>query len=59
MRLFLGQSKTDIHIDQACGIALAAEFRFMSCQNYTGTYTNGKTLNGRREYVFRGKVKKT
>ena len=31
----------------------------MSCQNYTDTYANGKTLNGKRECVFRGKVKKT
>ena len=31
----------------------------MSYQNYTDTYTNGKTLKRRREYVFWGKVKET
>ena len=40
-------------------LALTAEFKFMSCQNYTDIYTNGKTLKRRRECVFRGEVKKT
>ena len=31
----------------------------MPCQNYTEIYTNGKTLKERREFVFRGEVKKT
>ena len=39
-------------------LALTAEFKFMSCQNYTDIYTNGKTLKRRRECVFRGEVKK-
>ena len=30
----------------------------MSRQNYTDTNTTGKTLNGRRECMFRGKAKK-
>ena len=49
---------TYIHIYRASGFALAAEFRFISCQNYTDTHTNGKNLNGRRECLFRSKVKK-
>ena len=31
----------------------------MPCQNYTEIYMKGKALKGRRECVFRGKVKKT
>ena len=34
------------------GFTLAAKFRFMSCQNYTDTYTNSKICKGRRECVF-------
>ena len=57
-RLFLGKIKPiHTYTDWASEFALAAEFRFMSCQNYADTHTNGKTLNGRREYMFRGKVK--
>ena len=59
LRLFLGQSKTKQSIDRASGLAFAAEFRFISCQNYTDIYTNGKSLKERRECVFRGKAKKT
>ena len=55
----MGKAKPIYIIDRPSGIALAAEFRFMSCQDDTDTYTNGKTLNGRRECVFRGKIKKT
>ena len=36
----------------------SAEFRFMSCQNYSDTHKKGKTLNRRSECVFRGNVKK-
>ena len=66
MRLFLGQSNTIVYIyivkqsiDRARGFALATEFRFMPCRNYADTFTNDKTLKGRRECVFRGKVMKT
>ena len=47
------------YVDRASGISLAAECRFISCDNYADTYMKGKTLNGRRECMFRGKVKKT
>ena len=66
MRLFLGQSNTIVYIyivkqsiDRARGFALATEFRFMSCRNYTNTCTKEKTLKGRRECMFQGKVMKT
>ena len=45
-------------IDRGRGVALATEFRFVSCQNYTDTHTNGEILNGRREWVFRAKSRK-
>ena len=58
MRLFFGKINRYTYIDPASGYVSAAEFRFMSCQNNTDTHTNGKTLSGRRECVFWGKVKK-
>ena len=45
-------------IDRGRGFALATEFKFVSCQNYTDTYTNGEISNGRREWVFRAKLRK-
>ena len=56
--IILGQNKTDIHIWIGPVNLHSAEFRFMSCQNYTDTHTKGKTLSGRTECVFWGNVKK-
>ena len=41
---------------RASGFALAAEFRLMSCQNYTDTHTNGKMEEGNE--CFGAKLRK-
>ena len=38
------------------GLALAAEFRFLSCQECTEIYINCKTFKRSREYVFRNEA---
>ena len=46
-------------MDRSSEFALVAEFRSMSCQNFTEIYTNSKILKRRRKCVFRGEVKQT
>ena len=43
-----------LYIDQTSGFALAAKFRFMSCQDYAEIYTNHNTMKGKWECVSRG-----
>lgn len=43
--------------DRTNRFALKAEFSFISCQDYTGIYKNGKTLKGERNLCLRTKLR--
>ena len=43
--------------DRTSRFASKAKFSFISCQDYTGIYKNGKTLKGERNLCLRTKLR--
>ena len=52
-----GQRQRERERDRTNRFALKAEFSFISCQDYTGIYKNGKTLKGERNLCLRTKLR--